>query len=191
MTPETSTGARPHTVRPNDNAALARRATFEVMGLTVLVTALALLATFAVADLSSALRPSDLWAVPVIAVGFGATLLTVFRVEFRGNAILFSLSEIPLIFALVYLDPIAGIVCRLVASAVVYALIKKPPVYKLLFNLALFWLETSVAYLIMHSSVLARRGIGRRRRPRVDPRRHRCRDRRIGGCCDRRLTVRR
>ncbi len=119
MTPETSTGARPHTVRPNDNAALARRATFEVMGLTVLVTALALLATFAVADLSSALRPSDLWAVPVIAVGFGATLLTVFRIEFRGNAILFSLSEIPLIFALVYLDPIAGIVCRLVASAVV------------------------------------------------------------------------
>ncbi len=31
------------------------------------------------------------------------------------------------------------------------ALIKRPPVYKLLFNLALFWLETSVAYLIMHS----------------------------------------
>lgn len=124
------------------------RPTLEVIGLSILLTIAACLVAAGIPDLGEALRPSGSLAAPLLALGFGTTLLTYFRIEFRGNAILFSLSEIPLIFALVYLDPITGLTCRLVASLAIFALVKRSPVHKVLFNLALFGLETSVAYLI-------------------------------------------
>jgi diguanylate cyclase (GGDEF)-like protein len=127
------------------------RPTTEVIVLSFGLAVAAWLVSIGLWDMDAALHPAGLWATAILALAFAATLLTVFRIEFRGNAILFSLSEIPLTFALVYLDPVTGIMCRVLASAVVFGLVKRPPIHKQLFNLALFAFETSVAYLIIRS----------------------------------------
>lgn len=92
---------------------------------------------------------SAIWATPLLGVVFGITLLTVVRIEFRGNALLLSLSEIPLVFAAVFLAPIEGLGARLVASALIWTLVKRTPLHKLLFNLAMFSLEISFVYWIV------------------------------------------
>jgi diguanylate cyclase (GGDEF)-like protein len=97
-------------------------------------------------DLDQSILPSNRWTIWILAFAFGATLLTVFRIEFRNNAILFSLSEIPLTFALVFLPPAEGLAGRICASALVYTIIKRPPLQKQFFNLAMFAFETMAAY---------------------------------------------
>ncbi len=127
------------------------RQTVEVVGLSLILATIAGLTIAFLPDLDASLRPSGRWAVLIIAVGFATTLLTVVRIEFRENAILFSLSEIPLAFAVVFLEPVTGTVCRIVASGLVFALVKRPPIHKQLFNLSLFAFETSVAYLVIRT----------------------------------------
>jgi diguanylate cyclase (GGDEF)-like protein len=122
------------------------RQTVEVVALSIILAGVASLTIGFLPDIGDSLRPSGTWAGLVIALGFATTLLTVVRIEFRGNAILFSLSEIPLAFAVVFLDPVLGTLCRVVASGLVFALVKKPPIHKQFFNLSLFAFETSVAY---------------------------------------------
>lgn len=129
----------------------AARPIVEVTVLSVALLVLAAAVTWRIPALDQPQVPAEAWAPWVLSFTFGATLLTVFRIEFRGNAILFSLSEIPLIFALVYLDPLTGLAARLVASAVVFGLIKRPPLHKQLFNLAMFAFETALAYSIVRN----------------------------------------
>jgi diguanylate cyclase (GGDEF)-like protein len=125
------------------------RPILEVLGLSVVLALLAGGFIFLIPDLGSSQLPSGPFAVAILAVAFGGTLLTVFRIEFRQNAILFSLSEIPLTFALLYLAPLTGIATRVGASLIVFSLIKRPPVYKQFFNLSMFAFETSAAYLMV------------------------------------------
>ena len=139
--------------RVRRGTALRRHPTWEVIGLSIGLLCLAGALIALLPDFADAQRPSPGWAIVLLAAGFGATLLTVFRIEFRENAILFSLSEIPLVFALVFFDPMTGIATRLVSSALVFALIKRPPLHKQLFNLSLFVFETSVAYLIVRELI--------------------------------------
>ena len=130
------------------------RQTAEIIGLSILLAGMACLMIAFLPDVEGSLRPSTRWAPVVIAVGFATTLLTFVRIEFRENAILFSLSEIPLAFAVVFLDPVLGTLCRIVASGLVFALVKRPPVHKQLFNLSLFAFETSVAYVVIRTVLI-------------------------------------
>jgi diguanylate cyclase (GGDEF)-like protein len=96
-----------------------------------------------------ALRPTGWWMVIVIAVAFGIAERTVFHFEFRREAISASMSEVPLVFAVVYLPPWPSVVARIVGSLVVIVLQWRSPLHKLLFNAALFMLEIAVAFQLM------------------------------------------
>ncbi|WP_051063468.1 bifunctional diguanylate cyclase/phosphodiesterase [Ilumatobacter nonamiensis] len=135
--------------RPPRREAGQKRAVAEVVALSIALTAIAWALASRIETVQEPVVDGGPWTQVILSVAFGATLLTVFRIEFRGNAILFSLSEIPMIFALVYLDPVAGVVARLAASAVVFGVVKRPPLYKQLFNLAMFTFETALAYMVM------------------------------------------
>ena len=142
---------RPSIPRPAPGRRAPNRQTVEVVGLSIILAGIAGLTIAVLPDLEPPCVRRGLWAAALIALGFATTLLTVVRIEFRENAILFSLSEIPLAFAVVFLDPVTGTLCRIVASGLVFALVKRPPIHKQLFNLALFAFETSVAYLVIRT----------------------------------------
>ena len=72
---------------------------------TALMAVTAVSSIQALSNHSAALRPSGWWMVLVIAVAFGLAERTVFHFEFRREAISASISEVPLVLALVYLPP--------------------------------------------------------------------------------------
>jgi diguanylate cyclase (GGDEF)-like protein len=88
--------------------------------------------------------------VVVIAVAFGIAERTVFHFEFRREAISASMSEVPLVFAVVYLPFWPSVAARLVGSLLVIVFQWRSPLYKLMFNAALFTLEIAVAFHVMH-----------------------------------------
>ncbi|MEI8240273.1 MAG: GAF domain-containing protein, partial [Actinomycetota bacterium] len=98
---------------------------------------------------STSLRPSGWWMLPLLAVGYAVAERSVFHFEFRHEAITFSISEVPTVFALVYLAPGPAVVARLVGSLAIIAFQWRSPLYKLFFNAALFSLELAISYHIM------------------------------------------
>ena len=108
---------------------------------------------------AAALRPAGWWMVPVIAVAYGIAERTVFHFEFRKEAISFSISEVPTVFALLYLAPGPAVAARLVGSLAIIAIQWRSPSYKLFFNASLFMLELAIAYHIVQP-VLDRWGNG-------------------------------
>jgi diguanylate cyclase (GGDEF)-like protein len=100
-------------------------------------------------DVSQSLLPAGWWFAVVLTLAFGISERAVFHFEYRREAISFSLSEVPTIFALVYLSPGAAIAARLVGSAVVLLVSRRQPAYKMLFNLALFTFELAASFMIM------------------------------------------
>ena len=78
-------------------------------------------AVFATLPSHAALRSAGWWMVPLIAAGYALAERTVFHFEFRREAISFSISEVPTVFALVYLAPGPAIAARLVGSLLIIA----------------------------------------------------------------------
>ncbi|MFZ4718181.1 MAG: putative bifunctional diguanylate cyclase/phosphodiesterase [Ilumatobacteraceae bacterium] len=113
-----------------------------------LATLIGIAAAFTLLTLpqQSAIRPSPWWMVVLIAGGYALAERTVFHFEFRREAISFSISEVPTVFALVYLAPGPAVAARLVGSLLIIAIQWKSPWYKLYFNATLFALELGVAY---------------------------------------------
>jgi len=103
---------------------------------------------WSIPDSAAPIRPSPDWFPAAIAVMFGISLLVVFHVEFRREAFSFSLSEVPIAVAVVFLAPVDGVLVRLVGAAVALVVIRRPPLFKLLFNLSAFTAEIALAYVI-------------------------------------------
>ncbi len=122
-----------------------RRIVARICGLAVLLGTAAAI-TLATLPSSEAIRPSAWWMVPVIAAGYALAERTVFHFEFRREAISFSISEVPTIFALVYLAPGPAVAARLVGSLTIIAFQWRSKWYKHLFNAALFSLELGIAF---------------------------------------------
>ncbi len=93
------------------------------------------------------------WAFVLTAVLFAAFEYTVFNVQFREQGIAFSLSEIPLALALVFLAPPVAIGARLLLSVPVLVVLRHNRGVKLVFNSVLFALEIAVAVLVYRSLV--------------------------------------
>ena len=89
--------------------------------------------------------PGRWWTVVVATVGFYAAERVVFNVEYRRESVSFSLAEVPLAFALVFLGPIPAIGARLAGSLTAHLVGRKPTATKLAFNASLFAVETSLA----------------------------------------------
>ncbi|MFM2076931.1 MAG: hypothetical protein RJA49_821, partial [Actinomycetota bacterium] len=116
-----------------------------ICGLATLI-GIAAAITLATLPSSEAIRSSPWWMVIVIAAGYALAERTVFHFEFRREAISFSMSEVPTVFALVYLAPGPAVAARLVGSLAIIAFQWRSPLYKLYFNATLFALELGIAY---------------------------------------------
>ena len=99
-------------------------------------------------DRHESLRPSGWWLVLVLAGLYAVAERTVFHLEFRREAFSFSISEVPTVFALVYLAPWPAVAARIVGSLLIIALQWRSSIYKHFFNATLFALELAIAYWI-------------------------------------------
>src|SRR5262245_61682699 len=120
-----------------------------LLALALLVSALVLIV--ATPDRESSIRSGHVWAFVVVAALFGLFEYTVFNVQFRREGISFSLSEIPLAFALVFLSLWAALLARLLLTVPVLVFARRNTTYKLLFNISSFLFETALAYLLFRN----------------------------------------
>ena len=133
------------TISPAATALASRSAVRRVLLLACVLAGGAAAFTAVCMCVTEALRPAPWWIAFVIAAGFAVAERYVFHIEYRSNAISFSLSEVPTAFALVFLGPIVAIVVRVVGSLAGIAFTARPARYKLVFNAALFAFEIAFA----------------------------------------------
>jgi len=95
-------------------------------------------------------QPSPFWTPAALFAAFLAAEATHLHIEFRRQNNSISLSEIPLIVGLFFVDPLTLLLVRLLAAAVV-AVVQRRPLVKALFNLALFSAEVVVASLVFYA----------------------------------------
>ncbi len=118
--------------------------------LSVVLGSGGVLATLLLPDLASSTRPAAWWVLPIIGIAYAVAERNVFHIEFRREAISFSLSEVPTAFALVYLAPGPAIAARMVAGLTTIVLMqRRRSSYKLFFNAALFVAESAFAFHIV------------------------------------------
>jgi diguanylate cyclase (GGDEF)-like protein len=92
----------------------------------------------------------------LLAAAFAVAEVCVVHVEFRRNAHIFSLSELPLVFGLVFADPSAMLLAVLVGPLVVLLVNRGQSAVKMAFNVALFCVGAALAITIFHALVPAR-----------------------------------
>lgn len=93
------------------------------------------------------------WIALPIAVGYWFAERLLFQIEFRRDAISFSLSEVPTIFAIAFLGLIPAIAVRVIAWVVCMCAGPRPAAIKATFNTALFAFETALAFTIVRQLI--------------------------------------
>ncbi len=96
-------------------------------------------------DGSGPLHPAPWWMAIAVATGFGVAERAVFHLEHKREAITVSLSEVPTLYALVFLDLRLAVAARVIGGAVSVWSERRPPAFKMLFNIGLFAFETAAA----------------------------------------------
>jgi diguanylate cyclase (GGDEF)-like protein len=91
------------------------------------------------------------WGFVAIAAAFFVVEYFVFHVELRRETMSFSLSEVPLAFALEFLAPGSAVLARLLGSVPAYVLSSRPTVRKATFNAANWAAETALASFVVHA----------------------------------------
>ncbi len=153
---ETNEGATP-IVRVSPGRSAHPR--FDTVLLSVLMVGASVAAVLAIPDFAQPLRGGgdSWWVFPLLAVAFASTEISVFRFQFRREAMAFSMSEVPMVLAVVYVAPGPALAARLIGTICVVLATRRPPLFKLTFNLALFTLEMACTYLFVRLLV---RGTG-------------------------------
>ena len=103
---------------------------------------------YGIPNATEPLRDTGWWLFIVLGFAFAASEITVFHFEFRREAIAFSLSEVPMALALVYLAPGPTFAVRLFGGLLVLLAIRRPPLYKVVFNIGIYAVEVFLAFLI-------------------------------------------
>ena len=143
----------PHVDSGDSSAPLLRRPEAQVVALAIAMVIATVVMYVTLPDAEQAARPTGWWAFVLVAGLFAFFELVVFSVEFRQEAILFSLSEIPTAFALLYLSAPAALVARLVISVPLLVFVRRNASYKLVFNTALFATELILAMTLFRAFV--------------------------------------
>jgi len=91
----------------------------------------------------------------LLALAFAVAELCVVHVEFRRNVHIFSLSELPLAFGLIFATPSAMLLGVLLGPIVVLVVNRGQSPVKVAFNVALFCLGAALAVTILHALVPA------------------------------------
>ena len=108
--------------------------------------------------LGTSLRAAPWWTVVLVALGYSLSERLVFHVEYRNDALTFSISEVPTAFALIFLGPLPALAARLVGSLAVIVPRNRPAPHKLCFNSGLFAVELALAYFVVGAMVGANPG---------------------------------
>jgi diguanylate cyclase (GGDEF)-like protein len=107
------------------------------------------LAVLVLLDWTGGLVPANpLVVFALVAMGFACAELAVFDLEYRRESMAFSLSEVPLAFALVFLAPPLVVLARLAGATIAIAR-ERPGPLKLVHNLSVFSFEAVVATAIL------------------------------------------
>ena len=107
-----------------------------------------------------ALGPHPRPAWWLLAAAFAVAELCVVHVEFRRNVHIFSLSELPLVFGLIFAQPWAMLLGILLGPIVVLVVNRGQSPVKVAFNVTLFWLGGAVAATIFHALLGAQDVVG-------------------------------
>ncbi|MCB0989574.1 MAG: bifunctional diguanylate cyclase/phosphodiesterase [Acidimicrobiales bacterium] len=83
-------------------------------------------------------------AIPFV-IGYALTESMVFHIEIRKQAHTFSIHEVLLVVGLFAVEPAALFVARVLGGAIAMFLIRRPPLFKAFFNVAMLALEVAVA----------------------------------------------
>ncbi len=132
-------------------SSLTRSATTDVLLLAVVLFVFGIVLIWSIPDLSSPIRLGSTVLPLVVAVLFGISVIAVFHVEFRREAFSFTMSEVPVAIAVIFLAPVGGVLARLAGATVALLIFRKPPPFKLFFNLSAFTAEIAIAYVITHA----------------------------------------
>jgi diguanylate cyclase (GGDEF)-like protein len=122
-----------------------------LLALVLLAVAGALIATLP--DGGVPVESSTIWVTLGIGVGFAVADYSVFRFMFRRESLAFSLSEIPLAFGLVYLAIGPAVLVRIVGSMAMIVAVRRPPLYKAFFNIALLAFEMALAFVVFRGMI--------------------------------------
>ena len=143
--------ATQHTAGSGGAAVSAGRPELQVLALAVGLFAITALVVLVIPDLGDSIRDAGPWAFVMAALLFGLFEYTVFNVQFRREGISFTLSELPLAFALVFLSPPMALLARLPVAVPVLILARKNPAYKLAFNISAAIVDTAITILLFRS----------------------------------------
>jgi diguanylate cyclase (GGDEF)-like protein len=104
----------------------------------------------------SAIGPQPRPAWWVLAIAFAAAEVCVVHVAFRRNVHIFSLSELPLVFGLIFAAPSTMLLAVLAGPIGVLLVDRRQGAVKVAFNVSLFCLGAAVAVTVFHALVPAR-----------------------------------
>lgn len=119
-----------------------------VVAIAVGLVAASLLGLARFPELSTALIPTPVWVVVAIAALFALVERFAFVVQFRREAIGYTMSELPIALAMLYLGVREAMFATVLATVAVAIATWRVVWFKLLFNSALLMFEMTVAFLI-------------------------------------------
>ncbi|MEX0848497.1 MAG: bifunctional diguanylate cyclase/phosphodiesterase [Ilumatobacteraceae bacterium] len=93
--------------------------------------------------------PWPLWTVVLIAGGFAAAEVMVFHIEFRREALTYTLTEVPTAFALVFLGAAHGLAACLLGTFAVMLFVRRVAWFKFFFNSSMFVFEMALGYFLL------------------------------------------
>jgi diguanylate cyclase (GGDEF)-like protein len=100
------------------------------------------------------------WVAILIGVGFALAERFVFTIEYRREAIMISLSEVPTAFALAFLAPVVAIPLRILTGVGLMVVRYRPKPFKAVFNAALVVFEATLAFSIVRWFVSTEEFVG-------------------------------
>jgi diguanylate cyclase (GGDEF)-like protein len=119
-----------------------------IAGMAVLAFAVA----WSVRDLAALETPFRLpWFALIPLVFLGEVAIVSLR--FRRDAHVFSMSELPLVIGLFFINPLGLIAAQLIGNALALGLGRRQPPKKLAFNLSLLTLQAALAVAVFHAIV--------------------------------------
>ncbi|MDW3216028.1 MAG: bifunctional diguanylate cyclase/phosphodiesterase [Ilumatobacteraceae bacterium] len=139
--------------RPNAGAVVRVRPDVQVAAITLGMLAVAVGLYALLSDPRDATVDTGWWAIVSVAVAFGAFEYSVFNVVFRRHGIAFSMSEIPMAIALVFVSPAAALIARLSVSVIVLLTKRRNRGVKLAFNTVLLVLDLMLTYTLFRALV--------------------------------------
>ena len=139
-----------------EGALVRQRARLDARTAVRLVVALGAIQLLAAVALI-AIRPSvrepivswPLWTMVLVAAGFVVAEIMVFHIEFRREALSYTLTEVPTAFALVFLGAVHGLIACMAGTFAVMLFLRRVAWFKFWFNSSMFLLELALGYFLV------------------------------------------